>query len=193
MGVIARMYVELERVKVMWSGIVIQLGSAGLPFVRSFTTSSGRSIGVVLISLVCLIGVFGSSGCAASPTKSSDGELVERSDERTDDEILYAAVIDVFDEEGIEVEVADSERGLVVSQWSPVNREVRHQWVARVIRANVGLVLKLHSEYERRDRSGGAPVWAEADDDLTVQQSKRDEQRLGTAIQKRFRALGGGK
>jgi hypothetical protein len=132
-------------------------------------------------------------GCAGSTARAGEESLVEKSDERTDDDILYASIIDVFGEEGIEVALAQEDRGVVASDWSSVNEQVRHRWVARVIRANVGLALKVHSQYERLDSTGDSEHWVKADDPYTLRRAERDEQRLGRAIQERFKALGGGK
>lgn len=118
---------------------------------------------------------------------------MESSDARTDDEILYAAVLDVFDEERLEVELESAERGMVLTKWTEINTEVRHRWVARVIRSNIGLVLTVDSKYERRERVGADTLWVDADDPYSIREKQRDEQRMGGAIQARFRALGGGK
>ena len=54
-------------------------------------------------------------------------------------------------------------------------------------------MLTVDSKYERRDNSGEVTRWVEADDPYTVEEKLRDEQRMGVAIQKRFKALGGGR
>ena len=131
-------------------------------------------------------------GCSAKGEQRPDRPLVE-SAERSDDELLYQAVLDVLAEEGRDLHIADRERQMVLTTWSEFNREVRHRYVTRVIRSNAGLVLTVDSRYERQERGRDGPSWVEATDPYTARDKRRDEQRIGTAIQARFRALGGGK
>lgn len=108
---------------------------------------------------------------------------------RSDDESLYDAVLQEFAAQQIEVDLNDRDRGLISSSWKSLNAEVRHRWIARVIRSHAGLVLTVDSTYERRRRVGRDVVWEAADDPTTLADKRRDEQRLGTAIQERFRKM----
>ena len=140
-----------------------------------------------------VLGLLGCSiGCSSQAERPSE-PLVEKSDPKADDEILYNSIVDVFSVQGLDVRLRSAEKGLVLTEWTEVNREVRHRWVGRVVRAKLGLVLKVHSEYERRDTSGAEARWVQADDPYTARDARRDEETMGEAIQKRFRSLGGGR
>lgn len=152
-----------------------------------------NSLGARIVVQLLVLGlVAGLAACSTSPV-ASDDPLVGHSNARSDDEILLAAVLDVFAEGGLAVRLLSEERGMVLTDWTAINREVRHRYVARVIRSNVGLVLTVDSEYERRELSGAAAQWVAAHDPYTVRDKRRDEQRMGESIQARFKALGGGK
>ncbi len=152
-----------------------------------------NSLGARIVVQLLVLGlVAGLAACSTSPV-ASDDPLVGHSNARSDDEILLAAVLDVFAEGGLAVQLLSEERGMVLTDWTAINREVRHRYVARVIRSNVGLVLTVDSEYERRELSGAAAQWVAAHDPYTVRDKRRDEQRMGESIQARFKALGGGK
>lgn len=133
------------------------------------------------------------AGCAGGSAVPRDGAPLVEPQDRSDDDLLFDAVLDVFAAQGVDLQLESRERGVVLSHWREVNREVRHRLVARVIRANMGLVLEVHSEYERRTFEGSTPVWLAADDPYSRRDAQREEQELGAAIQARFRALGGGR
>lgn len=147
----------------------------------------------ILVQLAVIGPLVVSLGCASPSSQREADPLVAESDAKTDDEILYASILDVFAEHGLDLHLQDDSRGMVLTTWTEVNREVRHRWVARAIRSNVGLVLTVDSRYERRDGTGAEVRWIEADDRYTLDEKERDEQRMGTAIMKRFKALGGGR
>ena len=111
--------------------------------------------GAILVQLLVLGPL---SACSGPDSKPDEPALVEQQ-QRSDDELLFAAVLDVMAEEGIAVDIEDPARGLVLSHWTEVHRELRHRWVARVVRSNVGLVLTVDSTYERRQRDGAHVIW----------------------------------
>lgn len=144
---------------------------------------------VAIVVQVAALGLLTApTGCKGAPERK-DPALVEQSDAATDDEILFAAVLDVFAEQSLDIDLQSPERGIVLSKWSDVNHEVRHRWIGRVFRARMGLVLEVHSEYERRESSPAGTSWVAADDPYTQRDAKREETEMGETIQERFRAL----
>ncbi len=121
--------------------------------------------------------------------QTDDPDAVHKSDVPTEDDILYRAIVDVFAEHDVPVEIASEEKQIVVGPWEELNSEVRRRLVARVVRAHAGLILRVRAEYQRMNRAGPAPTWEPADDPLTARKAHREEQRLGQAIQARFRDL----
>jgi hypothetical protein len=99
--------------------------------------------------------------------------------------------METFEGHDLSVEIASEEKRLVVGPWEELNSEVRKRVVARVVRSSAGLILRVRAEYQRLDRAGQTPIWQPAEDPLTARRAHREEQRLGQAIQHRFRALRG--
>ena len=129
-------------------------------------------------------------GCRTA-SKSKAAQPLTEEQKRTDDDLLWNATRDVFSSRSLDVALEDAERKLITSQWTEVNKEVRHRYVARVIRADVGLVVHVTSSYERRETSGDHTRWVTAEDPYTARQVHRDEQQMVREIVDRFTALGG--
>lgn len=103
-----------------------------------------------------------------------------------DSEILYDAIVTTFRERNISTAVASAETGVVVGAWESLNSELRRRYIARAVSPGRGLMLKVIVEFERVDRTGPEPVWRPAEDELTTQRARREENDLGTAIQAVF-------
>ncbi len=99
---------------------------------------------------------------------------------------LMQAILDEFKARKISIYLRDDEKLLVVSAYELIGKELRHRYVAKVIRSNRGLFFKLRSVYERLDRREQPPKWIEAQGEATHKKAYLDEQKLGIAIRDRF-------
>lgn len=123
-------------------------------------------------------------GCAGPDTRAEDAQQL--TDEPTDAEILYRAILDTYQERGIDVAVSNEEDVIVMSPWVELNTELRRRYVSRGLGGR-GLALRVIAQFERRDRTGPEPAWVPAEDGLTIERARREERELGEAIQARFK------
>ncbi len=127
-----------------------------------------------------------SSACASVPVEEKPPERLI--DEPPPARILFESAKDVFAEQGIQSALVAEEAMVIASQWSQVNRELRHRIMVRVaeVHGGRGVSLTVTSEYLRRKIDAGEEFWIPAQDQLTKQRKSKDELEMGKAIKERY-------
>lgn len=150
---------------------------------------SKHSIIYFVLLLHCFVGTL--QGCQttqAQPTTLPPSKQTTPSTPKTKHQKatlrLFDSILEVLNEKKIPIYLQDEDALLILSEYKPINTEIRQRYIIRVFSTSRGLLFRVRSLYERRDHRKKPPVWIEQKKSNT--QSYRDEQNLGKAIRTRF-------
>ncbi len=149
--------------------------------VRRESTRRGPGLvfGLVMWAAVCF-------GCQSGPEVEPDASLAGKSDA----EILYEAIVSVFDDRGLEVEsTTRSPRSIVLeSSARRVADRLRRRFTVRIgARPGKAYELNVQARHERRHGSGENAVWREAGGEAIAQRGDEAELKLARQIERRYR------
>ena len=106
--------------------------------------------------------------------------------------VLHKAAVSVFEEEGLEVDVASEKHLFVTSSYAKYDKNLKRRYKAEVIRGPEGVMgLKVTVDYKRRYVDDGEEQWVPFDNAKLRERARPWEIQMGRAIESRFEAWAG--
>lgn len=143
----------------------------------------GRRGTVVAGLAAVLVAALLAGGCASGPQTPPP----EGIDDMDRPELLYEAIVSIYEERDLPIDVSSEEMLVVTSEFEEEGSHLRKRYNSRIVRAAPGVeVLKVKAEWEQKTTVDGESRWEAVDDKQMKERSEEAEISLARDIEERF-------
>lgn len=156
----------------------------GIMVARKYSQQAVVARIVVCVLWFCLVGL-SAGGCATTGNGNEQQASARKGASHA--EQLYQAMLEVYAQRDLQVDIASEELLLVSSRYEKLGPELRRRYVSRVLALKAGIALNVTAEYQRGSEVDGEQRWRLIEDDDPLKaQAAREEVEIGRAVERVF-------